>query len=282
MVRDMREHITRILGVILLVIAALTHKHIGAGSVALLVVDGLIMLIASTKLAKKEFNFFINSFKQLDKRFVIIAFFDILFIGVFFMLIPLFSKLFMSNIGQAASVKSLVYLLIMLIAYLLTITIILLAAYSFSRGIIWLTILKKKPSAHFFKRFVLLNFLWWLILIIPVLIFAGTKSEYFMYLIIFFIMVYVHFTTFIYYDFTKNMRIGRALKNAFKFTYANFRKFVLPYAYIMGVYFILLQVFWIIPQTEKFMFFASILFVVFFLAWFRLYMSQTLKRIKEP
>lgn len=277
---DLKEHIPKMLGIILLVIAILSHKHIGAGSVAVLVFVGLILLISDTKKAKKEFQFFVNSFKSLDKRFAFVALCDILFIAVFFLIIPLLSSSFISNIKPVASVRGLFYLVFMFLAYFTAITSILLAAYSFSRGFIWLIILKKKKSAGFFKRFLLLNLIWWLILIVPALIFFGAKSEYFIYLVLFFVAGYIHFTTFLHYDFALNMRIGLAVKKAFKLTFGSLRKFLLPYAYVLFVYFVLLQIFWFVPVDAKISFFASILFVVFFMAWFRLYMSSILKRIE--
>jgi len=278
---NLKENIPKMLGMILLVIAALSHKHIGAGSVAVLVVDGLILLISDNKKAKKEFNFFVDSFKKLDKRFAFVALCDILFIAVFFLIIPLLSSSFISHVKPVASVGGLFYLIVKFFAYFAAVTLILLAAYSFSRNFIWLIILKKKKSAVFFKKFFLLNLAWWLILLVPALIFFGARSEYFIYLILFFVAAYIHFTTLLHYDFALNMRIGHAIKKSFKLTFVSLKKFLLPYAYVTLVYFILLQVFWFIPADDKIMFFASILFVVFFMAWFRFYMSGVLKRIEH-
>ena len=237
------------------------------------------MLIYGKKFSQKQFKFFIASFKQINKRYIFIVLYDLVFIAIFFLVIPLFSKIFMSKLQNVTTLEGAASVLIMLLAYLATVTIILLLSYSVSRGLIWSMILKKKFTAPFFKKFLLLNFLWWLILALPFLIVLGAKQEYLFYFIAIIAIIYIHLTSIMHYDFTKNQRIGKAMKNAFKLTYTNFKSFLLPYAYVTLVYFILLQVFWIVPQTEKYMFFASVLFVVFFLAWFRLYLSQILKKI---
>ena len=276
----LKENMTRILGIILLVISMLTHKYFGA-SVVFIVLAGLVMLIYSKKFAQQQFKIFIQSFKQINKKYFLIALYDLIFIAMFFLVIPLFSQLFMSKIQNITTVESAASLLIMLLAYLVTVTIILLLTYSISRGLIWTTILKKKFTGSFIKRFLLLNFLWWLILAIPTLIVLGAKVEYLFSFIAIVAIVYIHLTSIIHYDFTKNRKIGKAIKQAFALTFKNIKHLLLPYAYIALVYFIILQVFWIIPQTEKIMLFASILFVLFYLAWYRLYIAQVFRRLQQ-
>jgi len=99
--------------------------------------------------------------------------------------------------------------------------------------------------------------------------------------LVLFCILYIHLTSILHYTFTKDLRIGNALKQAFATGIGQIKQFLLPYAYIVLVYFVLLQVFWIVPKTTNFMMFASLLFIVFYLAWYRLYLSQVLKRIMQ-
>jgi len=276
----MKDSITRIIGVVLLVVSMLAHKYIGV-SVALLVIAGLIMLISDKKNAKKQLIIFKKSFKELKhKRYYLIALYDILCLGVFFLIAPLFSAWFVAKMNTLTA-SNIFSLLFLLLVYLFAVTLLLIIAYSVFKGLIWLQIMKKKVSAGFLKRFFLLNLCWWLILLIPIIIFVlGAKQEYLFYCVILFAILYVHFTSILHYVFTNNLRIGKAVKQAFAITFIDIKQFLLPYSYIILVYFILLQIFWIVPKTANIMLFASILFIVFFLAWYRLYLAEILKQIR--
>ena len=276
----MKDSITRIIGIVLLVVSMLAHKYIGV-SIALLVIAGLIMLISDKKIAKKQLNIFRRSFKEVrHKRYYVIALYDILCLGVFFLIAPMFSNWFVAKMNTLTA-NNIFSLLFLLLVYLFAVTLLLIVAYSVFKGLIWLQVMKKKVSARFLKRFFLLNLCWWLILLIPIFIFVlGAKQEYLFYSVILFAILYVHFTSIMHYVFTNDLRIGKAIKQAFAITFNNIRQFLLPYSYIILVYFIILQIFWIVPKTANIMLFASILFIVFFLAWYRLYLSEILRRIR--
>gem|GEM_PF-4637802 len=278
---DLKKYTTRILGIILLIAAMLAHKYIGT-AVIFMVIAGLVMLISNKSIALKAFRIFIKSFKQIPhKRYFLIALYDMLLIAIVFLILPLFSKLFVSKVQEltAANIGS---LLLMLFAYLILITFVLLLAYSVFKGLIWLAILKQKPSAKYFQKFLLLNLCWLFIWCIPgIIVLWGLKPNYFIYVLVLAVIVYIHLTSILHYTFTKDRHIRNALKQAFATGIGQIKQFLLPYAYIILVYFVLLQVFWIVPRTTNFMLFASLLFIVFYLAWYRLYLAQVLKRIMQ-
>lgn len=268
----------RIIGIILLVLSMLAHKYIGSFVVAV-VLAGLVLLVFDKKTASREFKWFLKSFKLINKRFVLIAFYDMLCLSVFFFVVPLFSAWFTKSIAGVASVSGLLYVLFLLWIYFFAVTLVLLIAYSVFKGLIWLLILKKKPSACFFKKFFLLNLCWWLILVIPFFItFFGVKQYYLFYAVVLFAVVYTHLTSVMHYVFTKDLLVGRALKQAFVTGLVRFKEFLVPYSFAVIVYLVLLQVFWFVPKDVNTMLFASLLFTVFFLAWYRLYLSLILRR----
>jgi hypothetical protein len=82
-----------------------------------------------------------------------------------------------------------------------------------------------------------------------------------------------------HFAFTKEQRIGSAIKQAFTVGWGNIKDFLVPYSLIIALYFILLQVFWFVPKEPNTILFASILFTVFFLAWYRIYLTQILRNI---
>lgn len=274
----MKNQITRIIGIILLVLSFVAHKYFGAYVVAV-VLAGLILLIFEKRIAFKEFETFLKSFKLINKRFVLIAFYDMICLSIFFLIVPLFSKWFTKSMGNVAGIRSLIYLLFLLWIYFFAVTLILLITYTIFKGLIWLTILKKKPNAHYFKKLFLLNLCWWLILLIPFfIIIFGVKQNYLFYVIILFAIAYTHLTSVMHYILTKDLRVGRALKQALMISFGRAAKaFLVPYSFIVIVYLVLLQVFWFVPKDINTMLFASLLFTVFFLAWYRLYLAQVLK-----
>jgi len=108
----------------------------------------------------------------------------------------------------------------------------------------------------------------------------GVKPQYLFYVIILFAIEYTHLTSVMHYILTKDLRIGKALKQAFVLSFSKAAKaFFVPYSFIVIVYLVLLQVFWFVPKDTNTMLFASLLFTVFFLAWYRLYLSLILKRL---
>jgi hypothetical protein len=255
------------------------HNYLGSFVVAV-VLAGLVLIIFPKKKASREFSRFLKSFKLVNKRFVLIAFYDMLCLSVFFFVVPLFSAWFTKSIAGVASVSSLLYVLFLLWIYFFAVTLILLVAYSVFKGLIWLAILKKKPCARFFKRFFLLNLCWWLVLVIPFFITVfGVKQYYLFYAVVFFAVVYTHLTSVMHYVFTRDFLVGRALKQAFVTGLVRIKDFLVPYSFIVIVYLVLLQVFWFVPKDTKTMLFASLLFTVFFLAWYRLYLSLVLRRL---
>jgi len=274
------SNITRILGIILLVLSMVAHKYFGTYVLAV-VLAGIVLMIFDKRVAFKELKVFFNSFKLINKGFVLIAFYDMICLSIFFLIVPLFSRWFTTSMSAVTGIGSLISLLFLLWIYFFAVTLILLVAYTIFKGLIWLTIFKKKPSAFYFKKLFLLNLCWWLILVIPFFItIFGIKPQYMIYVLILFAIEYTHLTSVMHYIFTKDLLIGRAIKQAFVLSWGRAAKaFLVPYSFIVVVYLVLLQVFWVVPKDVNTMLFASLLFTVFFLAWYRLYLSLVLRRM---
>lgn len=271
------NNVPRVLGIALLVVAMVFHRHFGA-SVAAVVFAGMVLVVFDKRVSSAEFKSFLSSFR-LDKRFVFVAFYDMLCLAVFFFLIPLFARYFTSGLSSAAASGDFLIALFLLFVYLAAVSLLLLAAYTVFKALVWIVILKKRKRVVYFKGLFVLNLAWWLVLLVPfaVLVF-GLKPEYRFAGIIVFAVLYTHLTSLMHYSFINSMRVGRALSRAFALTFSNFRGFLLFYSYAVIVYFVLLQVFWFVPKGANIMLFVSLLFTVFFLAWYRLYLSRFLKR----
>ena len=275
----MKEYVARILGIALMAFAVFGHKYFGA-YVFVSFLAGLIIFFIDKKTASRDLSMFLKSFKQINKRFVFIAFYDMLCLSVFFVAVPLFSRWFTSNLGAVAGLQDVFSLFFMLLVYFAGVTLILLLAYTIFKGLIWLALLNKKPSAKYFKKFFLLNLCWWIILFIPfIIVLFGMKQEYLIFALIVFAVGYVHMTSVMHFAFTREPRIGSSLKKAFVIGWGNIKDFLVPYSLIIALYFVLLQVFWIVPKEPNTILFASLLFTVFFLAWYRIYLAQILRNI---
>ncbi len=169
-----------------------------------------------------------------------------------------------------------IVLVVLFVIYLL----IELIAYTVFRGFIWLSILNKKPK-KFFLRFLGLNAVWWLIWLLPsIFILGGLKQEFTAIAAPILLVLYLHLTTIVHYVYVSKRSIKKAISAAFTVGFGRIHRFIVPYAFLFLGYFILLNLYLFVPRQGLQSYIATMSFVIIYLAWFRLFMAETLKELK--
>ncbi len=154
-----------------------------------------------------------------------------------------------------------------------------LIVYSACKGFVWLVLLGRKPSWQFFKGFFKLNLTWWLLWIVPVIVlFFGLKPEFFPYVAVVILVLYLHLTGLLHIAYTKTLSIRKAFAEAFG-TGIRLHYYILPYTLAFAVYWLAVQLFRFLPQEQRTMLVAAIIFVIFFLAWFRGFLLRLITKI---
>jgi hypothetical protein len=281
----------RIIGIILIVIAVLVFKTQAVQAIILGIV-GLVLVFTPNKTATKHWNEFIASLR-MKKEYALIMLFDAVFWAVLAILaailvnmmrgqvqqlktIPLGTGITLANIDAYNAVFANVFATS--ITTLITFWLLVVIAYSLSRGMIWLTLLEKPVSKAFFIRFSLLNLLWctsWLALelfvmltITPVIAAA---------LAIIFALLFIHLTTILHYSYTRMREFKKAIGTAFAIGLGNAQKFIHLYCYLFIAYLIL-------QQAQRFAqgkagLVVSAIIALAFMAWYRIFMRNTLRSI---
>ncbi len=286
--------IPRIIGLILIIAGILIYKKTGFAQIALLAIIGLILLLAPKEHSKKQFRNLLESFK-LKTEFAWVMFYDAVFcVAIALLGYALYRVLMavvqpLSQIPVAAGAKLgadnlemynnilgafFTKAIIVLIAFWL----LILVAYTISRGFIWLTLLNKPVHLPFFARFSLLNLVWctaWLVLGMFFVVSMSTKPA--AYVFIAMMLLYTHLTAALHYSYTKNRAFGKAMAEAFSTGIGKFKAFVIPYCYVFIVYVLLSQVLLIV--SGNLMLAAAFIIFFAFMAWYRTYMRNILRRI---
>ncbi|MBI4016412.1 MAG: hypothetical protein HY363_01840 [Candidatus Aenigmarchaeota archaeon] len=167
--------------------------------------------------------------------------------------------------------------LIILSAFLLQII-----TYSACKGLIWLILLDKKPTKEYFIGFLKLNLFWWLLWLTPLLaILLGLKASFFAPVAVIAFIIYLHLTSILHIAFTEKQNIKKALTKTFVLGIGKAHHFALPYTLGIAFYLVLSQVFRLLPQDQKSMLAAGIMFLIFYLTWFRGFILKMSKTIGE-
>jgi len=286
MKRAIKENITRIIGVILIIIGIIAFNYIRWLALAFFI-PAIIMILANKKLAQAEFRQFILTFKKIpEKKYFLITLYDTLsWFGLFFAtyaigtLMARQTEKIMPGIMMGGP-GGIFALLAMTVAYFAVLLLVSVIIYSAFKGLIWLTILDKKIEWRYFTKFSLLNAIWFALWIIPALVIAiGLKPAYFLPVVIAAAIIDIHLTAVMQYSFTKKQFIFSSLGNTFKTGFGKIKQFLLPYSYMAVVYMILLNIFWVIPKAQNILTFAMILILMFYMAWYRQYMAVLLGKI---
>jgi hypothetical protein len=287
----------RIIGTILIIIAALSYFTGAQGAIGL-GIAGIILIIAPKKHAQSMFDMLVSTFTKW-KTIIITALYDalywlLLFGAVYFLQWQLQIKALAAQsnnlitkeaiadpelVTQSAStLQGFVYALI--IGGLLAILFSLLI-YSISRALIWTTITKQKLNKKFFLKFLTLNSLWWLIwLPVFAIIAVGTQaSPDAKGSLVVILLLASYFTPILHTLYMQKHLIGYSIGNGIAWGIAKVHRLIVPYTFAFVIYVIAYQLFRIARDTA-YVKPASMLFVVLFIAWLRIYLYGIIKDFK--
>jgi len=159
-----------------------------------------------------------------------------------------FTALFSNNIESInQSLQSLQQVFLFLVLFILVCVILGIILFTFFKGLIWLKLLNKKFSWKFFRKYLALN----LIYLIPVLIiilFIAFKFQNAL-LTTIFILIFLHFHVLMSYFITKENKIKNAFKQAFKLG-INIKYFFASYLLVIAAFIILSFILSIIPYNS--------------------------------
>lgn len=238
----------------------------------------------------KTFKTFISSFK-LGVPFAYSAFFDALYWFLTFLTLVFAKQIMMLHIqqlglanpqaallSQQAATQALTIMQSFFINSTLVITgllILQLLIYTACKGTIWTVILNKKTKLEHYKGFLLLNMAWYTIWTPILLITAlGLKPNYVTPVLGILILLFLHLTTLLHYNYTKTGKISTAFANL---TLKNIHQYILPYTLAIIVYFILLQIIRFVPPDTKTLLATGLLIIIFWMAWVRTYLIKVME-----
>jgi len=156
-----------------------------------------------------------------------------------------------------------------------------IVVYSACKGLIWLLLLNKKPSRQFFVGFFKLTLLWWLLWLVPgIILMFGLKPNYFAWIGGLGVLVFLHLTSLVHITFANTLSVKKALHSAFDVGILRVHFFIVPYVFAVGLYWLTVQLFNFLPQDQKFMLVAAIIYVIFYLAWFRTFILNYVKTMR--
>jgi hypothetical protein len=259
----MRFTTTRIIGIAVLLLSIFFYFTNPSAGVYLLLALSLILSFAPEKYGEDSLKKLINA---LNKNLLIIVLFDALFWLVFFVTAYFSNSLFektaksflgfdpkstissldMTKVQAATSSIKTFFIVLGLIA--LGFIILNLLAYSLSRCFIWFTLLKKKFNLKLFMKFLGFNSMWWVLwAVIFVFLVLKREPEILPLFAGALIILYIHTSTVAHYYLTKTNKVKESFMKAFAIAYGKLHLFILPYSFILLVYFILSKIITYIP-----------------------------------
>jgi hypothetical protein len=281
--------IPRIIGIVLLILAALAFRTQGALRTALLAIAGLILALTPNAEAKKHWQDFLASFKP-GKDFALVMLFDALFWAAFSIMVLILAqalrapfaqlntihttKLTLGTVGSAVGIIEhfFTYTIVALVLFWLAFVIV----YSASRGLIWLALLGKPVQVKFLVRFALLTLGWstaWLLVLIFFL--TSTVEKTMPYVFIAIMVLYTHLTTILHHNYAKHRVMKQAVKDAFATGLGKIVRFAHPYCYFFILYVIVNQIQRLATGKAT----MPVLFIIFiaYMAWYRASMRNILR-----
>ncbi|MBI2134532.1 hypothetical protein HYU09_00945 [Candidatus Woesearchaeota archaeon] len=238
---------------------------------------------------KQNYVLFINSFKKINLKFFLILAFDILFYFIFMQIGNFFIKIIekkAANVdltqnllglnqqaaaGLLGSVRGFFFFLIFSAILFLLLMVI---NWSIFKGLIWTITANKKFNFNFLKKFFLLNLVWlpfWFLLIFlfAVIINPATAPI----LMIITVITAFYFTNILYPLFLRDNKL-RKIKEAFKLGIKKIHYFIVPYAVIGVLFYIISKAYSLIAANiglNPNVFFGILLV---FIAWARYYFVE--------
>lgn len=189
-------------------------------------------------------------------------------------------KIFTSQELTTTNITLIKTFLIKSILILGAFAIVILLIYSIIKGLIWLTLLNKKPTKTYFIQFFKLHCIWWILLALPAtFILAGIQPEFRTYFVIFFAVFYLHATTILQAKFTQKTTQKDAFTSILNIGIAKIHYFLLPYTFSILIYWLLTRLLYLLPSGSIALLFAAILIGLLFICWFRNYIKDIILEI---
>lgn len=249
---------------------------------------------------------FIDSFKEIDIRFIFMFLYDLAIVSIIAVSFIAFSylvriksagiNLLSMNELQKLPTSELAnitvnlqeFLIILLIGFLLF-AVILFIAMSYFKGRIWFLIADKKYTNKIAVKFFILNGIWIFLWILPItgLILIMQKDFVAPFVVIVF-PIMLHFTIVLHILFTK-IKDDKKITTIFKTYLDIFKKtfyigvtksymLFLPYLIMFIMFFVVMQLYWFymyVPDNITFV--ISIGMFLIFIGWQRIYLHLVLK-----
>ena len=252
---------------------------------------------------KQEFRLFLDSFK-VKKNFFYIIGYDLMFYIIATVFVSIFggiltkisSTVDLNLINKALldptpaqmkviettvnNAKVLVYLLV---ASIFLYLLIILFSWSLSRGLIYANLLKKKFNSKFYWRFLLLNLVYFvpLILISLAFIYVIKEIPQAFYVFILVLLVMFYFLTLSYIFFIKGNKVFKATGNAIEFGFTKLHKLAIPLLLIIVVFIVISFISSLINRILGFGIqpFVSLIVFLIFMAWARIYFVKVVSKV---
>ena len=260
----MRFTATRIIGIAVLALSIFFYLTNPSAGVYLLFAMSLIFLLAPEKYGEQQWKNLLSSFDF--KNISLITLFDLVFWFVLilsaFLVYEKATLIFEATLAKAnpnvaqtldpAQMDSTSSLIVKFFLYsgLISIGFIVinLLSYTLSRSLLWTSLLKKKFNAKVYLKFLSFNVLWWSLWTV-ILIFLAIKRapEVIAVFTLVFICLYTHTSTVAHYHLAKTNKIKETFAKSFSIAYGKLHLFILPYSFILLIYFILSKAILYIP-----------------------------------
>ena len=230
-----------------------------------------------------------TSFKKISLKIFLILAFDILFYFIFMQMGNFFLRIIEKKAANVDLAQNLLGLSQQAASGLLTSTrgffffiifsavlflLLMVIHWSVFKGLIWMATTNKKFEFRFFRRFLLLNLIWlpsWLLLVFLFVVIIS--QETFPIFMIAALAAAFYFTNILYPLFLKESKLSR-IKEAFGLGIKKIHYFIVPYAAIIILFFIILNAYNFIAvrlNLNPNVFFGILLI---FIAWMRHYFVE--------
>ena len=247
----------------------------------------------------KQLTLFKDSFK-LDITFIKVIIFDLLF---YVILIPSFfvvgillnkwaQKMDLDMLNQqiltksaeeiqalTSQVQSFIAILIITVVILV---LIILAAWSLSRGLIYTTLLKKKLTKGYFLKFMLLNLIIGIVALILLIFFSVIVNAIPPAIYLFYAVVLIagYLSVLMCVLFTKKNKIFNSIVKGFSEGAIKLKKLIIPCVLILVVFIILSLISFLLGRAQLTITpYISLLIFVIFMAWARIYFVRQAEKV---
>jgi hypothetical protein len=284
--------IPRVIGIALLIVAALALKTQTILHAVLLAIPGLILLLTSAAKGRKHWQDFLSSLK-FKKEFVLIMLYDVLMFVLLSIILLVFKNVAQGiigdlrgitlgtgvTIGQVISYNEILGgVFITAIVSIVALWLLTVLAYGVSRTLIWLTLLGKPVKLKAFRTFFFASLVWctaWLVLILFVM--ASMQPIPGAYAALVLGLLYAHLTTVFQHSLAKTGAFKQPFSDAFAIGLGKIGSFVHLYVYLFIGYVIVSQVQRVQQGTTLNSVISTAVFIALF-AWYRTYMRNILRK----